>query len=190
MSQRQRQRRSWRAVLGRPSTRTADADVSSDLARRTTSTSGQCINQPPCLSFFAVQDTCISRRQHHHQNNFRNTLFKTPALSRTFNNMPACGSDPSLCQCPERPIPMSSRDISLPQHPCTLRNYRKACHGCGHSCGHEYDAVERHLDKEKMRREGAESSNTNDGVICNGCYGKYKLVQEIQDGVGEKRQRM
>ena len=28
----QRQRRSWRAVLGRPSTRTADADVSSDLA--------------------------------------------------------------------------------------------------------------------------------------------------------------
>ena len=37
-----------------------------------------------------------------------------------------------------------------------------------------------------MRREGAESSNTNDGVICNGCYRKYKLAQELQDGVGEK----
>ena len=74
----------------------------------------------------------------------------------------------------------------MPQHPCTLQNCRKACHGCGHSCGHEYDAVERHLDKEKMRREGAESSNTNDGVICNGCYRKYKLAQELQDGVGEK----
>ena len=81
---------------------------------------------------------------------------------------------------------MSSVNITLPQHPCLLSNCRKACHGCGWGCGHEYDTVEDHLDTEKMKKEGAVPQNKNYGVICIGCYQKYKRTGESQEGDDEK----
>ena len=53
-------------------------------------------------------------------------------------------------------------------------------------CGHEYNTVDDHLDTEKMKKEGAVPQNKNYGVICIGCYQKYKRTGESQEGDDEK----
>ena len=86
--------------------------------------------------------------------------------------MPSCGSNPSLCGCPNGPIPLSSNDPSKPQHPCLI--CRQGIHGCGFGCGHELDSVKDQYDAGKLTQLGFSPG----AVICNGCH--KRLIEKMK----------